>query len=33
VRNFSKMMRIPSMIPILIQICWLMMVSTLSVVW
>jgi len=30
-RNCSKMMRIPSTIPILIQICWLMMVSTLSV--
>jgi len=30
--NFS-MMRIPSTIPILIQICWLMKVSTLSVVW
>jgi len=33
VQNFSKMMRIPSTIPILIQICWLMMISTLSVVW
>jgi len=32
VRNFS-MMRKPSTIPILIQICWLMKVSTLSVVW
>jgi len=32
VRNLS-MMRIPSTIPILIQICWLMKVSTLSVVW
>jgi len=31
--NISKMMRIPSTIPILIQICWLMKVSTLSVVW
>jgi len=31
VRNFS-MMRKPSTIPILIQICWLMKVSTLSVV-
>jgi len=30
--NFS-MMRIPSKIPILIQICWLMKVSTLSLVW
>jgi len=30
---FEKMLRIPSTIPILIQICWLMMVSTLSVVW
>jgi len=33
VQNVSKMMRIPSKIPILIQICWLMKVSTLSVVW
>jgi len=32
VRNFS-MMRIPRTIPILIQICWLMKVSSLSVVW
>jgi len=32
VRNFS-MMRKPSTLPILIQICWLMKVSTLSVVW
>jgi len=31
-RNILKMMRIPSTIPILIQICWLMKVSTLSVV-
>jgi len=31
-RNISKMMRIPSTIPILIQICWLMKVSTLAVV-
>jgi hypothetical protein len=30
---FSHMMRIPSTIPILIQICWLITVSTLSVVW
>jgi len=33
VRNFSMMMKIPSTIPILIQISWLMKVSTLSVVW
>jgi len=33
VRNISKIMRIPSTIPILIQICWLMMVSALCVVW
>jgi hypothetical protein len=32
-QNCSKMMRIPSTIPILLKICWLMMVSTLSVVW
>jgi len=32
-RNISTMMKIPSMIPILIQLCWLMKVSTLSVVW
>jgi len=32
-RNISMMMRIPSTIPILIQICWPMKVSTLSVVW
>jgi len=31
-RNFS-MMRNPSTIPILIQLCWLMKVCTLSVVW
>jgi hypothetical protein len=33
VQNFSKIMRILSTIPILFQICWLMMVSTLSIVW
>ena len=33
VRTFLKMIRILSTISILIQICWLMMVSTLSVVW
>jgi len=33
VGNFSKMMRIPSTIPILIQICLLMKVSTLFVAW
>jgi len=31
VRKFSMMMRIPSTIPIFIQICWLMKVGTLSV--
>jgi len=31
--NFSKMMKIPSTIPISIQICWLMKVITLSVAW
>jgi hypothetical protein len=33
VRKLSKMTRIPSTIPMLIQICWLMMDSTQSVVW
>jgi len=33
VRNFSMILRIPSLILILIQIWWMMMVSTLSVVW
>jgi hypothetical protein len=33
VRNFSIMMSIPSTIPILLQLFWLMKVSTLSVVW
>jgi len=33
VHNCSTMMRIPSTIPMLIQICWLMKVSTLSVAW
>jgi len=33
VGNILHMMTIPSTILILIQICWLMMVSTLSVVW
>jgi hypothetical protein len=33
VRNVSMMMRIPSPIPILILICWLMKVSKLSVLW
>jgi len=33
VQNLSKMMRIPSTILILIQISWLMKVSTLSVAW
>jgi len=33
VGKFSMIMRIPSTIPILIQICWLMKVSTLSVAW
>jgi len=33
VRKIPKMMRIPNTIPISIQICWLMKLSTLSVVW
>ena len=33
VKHFSMIMRIPSTIRISIQICWLMMVGTLSVVW
>jgi len=32
-RNISQMIRIPSMIQILIQLCWLMNVSTLSFAW
>ena len=32
-RKLVMMMRIPSTTPILIQICWLMKVSTQSVVW
>jgi hypothetical protein len=33
VGNFSRMIRIPSTIPMFIQICWLTKVSRLSVAW